>query len=299
MSGAPNQTGFSLLHPDVPAGAYADLVAERSARIAGHRAWTPEDGPMPSIYLGHGAPPLLDDPTWLRELSDWSLSLPKPRGVVVVSAHWENAPLAVSATAAGTPLVYDFGGFHPAYYRLRYATPDATALAGRVVDALPQGLEVHHHAARGLDHGAFIPMMAMYPAADLPVLQVSMPTLRPDALLALGMRLRALRAEGYLVVGSGFLTHWMGGFATGAPLEVLPGFNADFDSWAAELLHAGDVEGLMDFARAPGAAYAHRTVEHFAPLFVALGAADDPAAPARTVIDGVQLTNSKRSVQLT
>ncbi|QWC86765.1 dioxygenase [Nocardioidaceae bacterium] len=287
------------MNPAVPAGAYADLVAERRTLTAAHRAWTPADGPTPSLYLAHGAPPLLDDPVWLRQLHDWSLSMPKPRGVVVVSAHWENAPLAVAATDAAAPLFYDFGGFHPAYYRLRYPSPDSSDLARRVVGALPQGTEVHQHVARGLDHGAFIPMMAMYPAADVPVLQVSMPSLRPEELLALGRRLRSLRAEGYLVVGSGFLTHWMGGFATGAPLDVLPAFNAEFDAWAAAGLDAGDVDALADFRRAPGVAYAHRTVEHYVPLFVALGAADDAGAPARTVIEGTQLTNSKRSVQLT
>ena len=166
-----------------------------------------------------------------------------------------------------------------------------------MVGSLPKGTEVHQHTRRGLDHGAYIPMMAMYPGADIPVVQVSMPSLDPETLLAFGARLRALRSEGFLVVGSGFLTHWMGGFASGAPWDVLPSFNIDFDSWAAELLEAGDVEGLTRFPQAPGAAQAHRTAEHFAPLFVALGAADDASAPATTMIEGVQLTNSKRSVR--
>ena len=287
-----------IMRPDRPAGAYDDMLAERRDQIAAHRLWTPEDGALPSIYLSHGAPPVLDDPVWLRELSDWSLAMPKPRGVVIVSAHWENAPIAINAVEAGTPLVYDFGGFHPRYYQLQYPTPDAASLADRVVRSLPAGTEVHHHARRGLDHGAFIPLMAMYPAADVPVLQVSMPTLDPASLLQLGSRLRSLRSEGILVVGSGFLTHWMGGFATGAPLHLMPGFNADFDAWAAELLHTGDIDALADFRHAPGATQAHRTVEHFAPLFVTLGAADSPDLPARSVIEGTQLTNSKRSVQI-
>lgn len=126
---------------------------------------------------------------------------------MVVSAHWENAPLAISSAAAGSPLYYDFGGFHPRYCTLQYATPDATTLARRVAAILSGTTEVHQHASRGLDHGAFIPLMAMYPAADVPVIQVSMPSLAPWALLALGQRLRSLRDEGILVIGSGFMTH--------------------------------------------------------------------------------------------
>ena len=92
---------------------------------------------MPALYLGHGAPPLLDDRLWTRELSDWASALPRPRGIVILSAHWEAAPLAISATGAGTPLVYDFSGFPEHYYRMTYSTPDASALASLVRSVLP------------------------------------------------------------------------------------------------------------------------------------------------------------------
>src|SRR3954451_9257977 len=109
--------------------------------------------PMPAVYIGHGAPPLLDDPVWSGQLRDWAEDLPRPTAILIVSAHWESAPLSLSATAAGTPLVYDFGGFDAKYYRMTYRTPDATALARRVAAAMPNNVQVHQHNSRGLDHG--------------------------------------------------------------------------------------------------------------------------------------------------
>ena len=135
-----------LLHPAVPAGAYDDLLARVLPRARAHRDWEPEDGPLPALFVSHGAPPTLDDPRWLDDLFTWAQAMPKPRAIVVVSAHWENAPLAISGAAAGTPLYYDFGGFHPRYYTLRYPTPDATALARRVAATLDDATEVHQHA---------------------------------------------------------------------------------------------------------------------------------------------------------
>ena len=142
---------------------------------------------------------------------------------MVISAHWEQAPVAISGTAAGTPLYYDFSGFHPRYKTLPYATPDATALAQRLVKALPARTTVHEFTDRGLDHGAFIPLMAMYPAADIPVVQLSMPSLDPGALLDLGSRLRSLREEGILLLGSGFMTHSFAAFRQPSPRRAYRG----------------------------------------------------------------------------
>jgi hypothetical protein len=166
-----------------------------------------DDTRMPALYLGHGAPPLLDDELWTGQLSAWARELPRPTAILIVSAHWESAPLSLSGSAAGTPLVYDFGGFAPRYYQMTYPTPDAGALARRVAAAMPDTEPVHEHTGRGLDHGAWVPLKVMYPAAEIPVLQLSMPTMDPGRLLALGRRLRPLRDEGVLVIGSGFLTH--------------------------------------------------------------------------------------------
>jgi 4,5-DOPA dioxygenase extradiol len=139
----------------------------------------------------------------------------------------------------------------------------------------------------------------MYPAADIPVLQMSLPTLDPARLLELGRRLRPLRAEGVLIVGSGFLTHGLPFLRDWRPDAPAPGWSADFDAWAADALSRGAVDELLDFHhRAPGMPYAHPTVEHFAPLFVTLGAATDPEAPPLQTIDGFFLGLSKRSFQV-
>jgi 4,5-DOPA dioxygenase extradiol len=259
---------------------------------------TPPDR-MPALYLGHGAPPLLDDVLWRGQLESWSAGLPRPSAILIVSAHWESAPVMLSATAPGTPLVYDFGGFAQRYYEMTYATPDAGAFATRVAGMMPDTEPVHQHPSRGLDHGAWVPLKIMYPDADIPVLQMSLPTSDPARLLELGRRLRPLRDEGVLVIGSGFLTHglpFLREFRVDAPA---PGWSSDFDLWAAEALARGDVDELAAYgSKAPGMPYAHPTVEHLVPLFVTLGAATDPGTPGEQVVDGYWMGLSKRSLQV-
>ncbi|HQR26985.1 MAG TPA: class III extradiol ring-cleavage dioxygenase [Nocardioides sp.] len=252
---------------------------------------------MPALYIGHGAPPLLDDPVWSGQLAGWAQDLPRPQAVLIVSAHWESAPLSLSAQ--GVELVYDFGGFAPKYYRMRYDTPDASALAARVAALMPDTEPVHQHASRGLDHGAWVPLTIMYPAADVPVVQMSMPTHDPARLMAIGERLRPLRDEGVLIIGSGFLTHGLPFLTEWRIDAAVPGWSADFDAWAAEALARGDVDALAAYrSKAPGLPYAHPTVEHYTPLFVTLGAATDPTQPGTQVIDGFWMGLSKRSLQV-
>jgi 4,5-DOPA dioxygenase extradiol len=290
----------SLFDPAVPAGAFDTFLPDASAASARQRPWTPEDGALPALYLSHGAPPLFDDPVWMRQLFSWAQSMPKPKAILIVSAHWESAPLSLSSTQAHTTPVYDFGGFARRYYSMRYDTPDAGDLARQVLAVLPDGETVHEHRGRGLDHGAWVPLKVMYPNADIPVLQMSLPTQDPARLLALGARLRALRDEGVLVVGSGFMTHGLP-FLTREMVtaNAVPTWSADFDAWAAEALASGDVEELCGYrSKAPGMPYAHPTVDHYIPLFITLGAATDPAAPAATTIDGYMMGLSKRSFQV-
>ena len=159
---------------------------------------------MPALYLSHGAPPLVDDALWTDQLARWARDLPRPRAVLVVSAHWESAPLMLGATATGVPLTYDFTGFPQRYYRTRYPSPGAPGLAAQVAALMPDHEPVAHQPNRGLDHGAYVPLTVMYPDADIPVLQISMPTLAPERLLELGRRLQPLREQGVLIIGSGF-----------------------------------------------------------------------------------------------
>jgi 4,5-DOPA dioxygenase extradiol len=227
-------------------------------------------GRMPVIFAAHGAPMLLDDALWMGELAAWARSLPRPKAILVVSAHWEERPATLGATTR-VPLLYDFYGFPEKYYRLQYPAPGAPELAIRVRDLLrQQGIASTTDAERGLDHGAFVPLLAMYPEADLPVLQLSLPGLIPAELLALGAALAPLRDEGVLILGSGFITHNMRyAFVPGTPVWA-----REFDGWAREQLARLDLDALADFrARAPGAELALPTWEHYAPVLVSAAAA--------------------------
>ena len=289
----------SVMTPDVPGSALDVFLRDIAPTAVDRSLWTPAHDPMPALYVSHGAPPVFDDAHWIDQLFGWAHKLPTPRAILIVSAHWESAPAMLSATGARTPLVYDFGGFAQRYYSERYETPDASALAARVAALFPDTEPLHAHPNRGLDHGAWVPLKVMYPFGDVPVLQLSLPTNAPDTLLDLGRRLRELRSEGVLIIGSGFMTHGLQ-FATREMFyeNHIPGWSSEFDAWAAEALARGDVETLADFNSAPGMPYAHPTVEHFTPLFITLGAATDPEAATLTVIDDFQFGFSKRSVQV-
>jgi 4,5-DOPA dioxygenase extradiol len=252
---------------------------------------------MPAIYLGHGAPPLLDDQLWVAELAAWAAALPRPSAVLMVSAHWQQGPAAtLGATEAGVPLIYDFYGFPDRYYEARYPAPPAPHLAQRVAELAGGERPVAHEPGRGLDHGAYVPLVAMYPDAEVPVLQVSLPPLDPERLLELGARLRPLRDEGVLIIGSGFMTHGLPYLREFVLDASPPDWSEDFDQWVAATLERRDRAALSAFRDVPSTRYAHPTVEHFVPLFVALGAAQ-PGAPMTTPISGYWLGLSKRSVQ--
>ncbi len=250
----------------------------------------------PALYLSHGAPPLADDAVWTEQLAAWSKELPKPKAVLVVSAHWEEAPLAIGATQT-VPLYYDFWGFPQHYYEVQYRAPGAPELASMVRKLIPGAVDVPD---RGLDHGAYVPLVEMYPAADVPVLQISMPTLDPGRLLEIGRKLAPLRDEGILIIGSGFFTHNLRGMNISAGFDsVPPKWSSEFDEWGVERLNAGDIDSLADFLnKSPSGREAHPRTEHFAPLFVTLGAAEADLATQRTVIEGFWGGLSKRSIQL-
>ncbi|MEE3849016.1 class III extradiol ring-cleavage dioxygenase [Gordonia sp. LSe1-13] len=251
----------------------------------------------PTLFLSHGAPPLVDSALWVEQLTELARTLSRPTAILVVSAHWEAAPLTIGSTDPSTPLTYDFWGFPDRFYRTTYWSPGAGALAARIAAMMPDGepVAIDHH--RRLDHGAYVPLTVMYPEADIPVLQISLPTLEPERLLDLGRRLAPLRDEGVLIIGSGFTTHGLPYLTDRRPEATPPGWSAEFDAWAHERFAAGDVEALLDFRnRAPGMPYAHPTIEHFAPLFVALGASDDVEQRPDQAIDGFWMGLAKRSV---
>ena len=252
---------------------------------------------MPVIFAAHGAPILLDDATWIAELADWAKNMPKPDSVLMVSAHWEERPTTLGATVT-VPLVYDFYNFPQRYYETKYPAPGAPRLAQRVRELLgKRGIASASDARRGLDHGAYVPLVAMYPAADVPVLQVSMPGLVPQELFELGRALAPLRDEGVLIFGSGFLTHNMQyAFRRGTP-----SWAQEFDSWAADALTRFAVDALLGFqSRAPAANVALPTWEHYAPVLVAAGAAAEERPRVKFPITGFWMDGAftRRSVQL-
>ena len=251
---------------------------------------------MPALYIGHGAPMLLDDPLWTSQLRDVAKNIEKPKAILIVSAHWESEPVTLSNPSANAALVYDFSGFDRKFYEMAYNSPDATELSNLIASVLPD-TEPVHQSDRGLDHGAWVPLKVMYPDADIPVVQMSMPTSDPAKLLALGKRLQPLRDQGVLIIGSGFMTHGLRYLQDWSSEAVAPTWSSDFDMWAAEALEKGDVDSLANFRElAPGMPYAHPTLEHFTPLFITLGAATNSDASPQTLIDGYFLGLSKRSI---
>jgi len=253
-------------------------------------------GHMPVIFAAHGAPMLLEDETWMTQLASWANAMPRPESILMVSAHWEHRPTTLGATRT-VPLVYDFYGFPEHFYRTRYPAKGAPSLAERVRDLLSKKeIARTDDPERGLDHGAYVPLVAMYPNADVPVLQVSMPRLHPRELFELGRALAPLREEGVLIFGSGFLTHNMRyAFRPGTPAWA-----REFDVWAEDALSRFDVDALLDFQRrAPAADMALPTWEHYAPVLVAAGAAADAPVKATFPITGWWMDGAftKRSVQ--
>ena len=251
---------------------------------------------MPAIFAAHGAPILLDDDVWIGELASWAKAMPRPESILMISAHWEERPTTLGATRT-VPLVHDFYGFPEQYYRTKYDAPGAPELAVRVRDLLRgKGIACADDPGRGLDHGAYVPLVAMYPAADVPVLQMSMPRLDAGELLELGRALAPLRDEGVLVFGSGFLTHNMAyAFRPG-----VPSWAREFDRWAEDALSRLDTEALVDFRnRAPASRTALPTWEHYAPVLVAAGAVADERPRVSFPITGYWMDGAftKRSVQ--
>lgn len=250
---------------------------------------------MPAIFLAHGSPFLLDDELWTSELKSWAQNMPRPRAILMISAHWEERPITLGATTT-VPLVYDFFGFPEKYYRVQYPAPGAPELAQRIRELLGKD-GVQDDPERGLDHGAYIPLKAMYPLADIPVLQMSIPTQDPKGLLELGRALAPLRKEGVLVMGSGFLIHNLRLFSF-RPIEA-PAWAYEFDHWAEEIFQRKDADALLDYrSKAPAVSIALPTHEHFIPSIVTMGAAQDSDRVTFPITGFVGGPHTKRSVQV-
>ena len=230
---------------------------------------------LPSLYISHGSPMLALEPGASGPaLAGLATRLPRPRAVLVQSAHWESDELLVSGNSQPDTW-HDFHGFPPRLYEVQYPAAGDRQLAGEIVEHLQRsGLQSRLDTQRPRDHGVWVPLSLLYPHADIPVLQISLPTRRGAAFqLQVGQALADLRAEGVLLIGSGSITHNLGQLDWQAgPDRVLPWAQA-FRDWMVEKLAAADVPSLLDYrAQAPFAVRSHPTEEHLLPLFFAMGA---------------------------
>lgn len=229
------------------------------------------DQVFPSVFVSHGAPTIAFGVSAARRfLAGLGDSLGRPRAVVCISAHWETeAPAVTGATAPET--IHDFFGFPEPLYQLRYPAPGAPDVAARVAGLLEdQGYACETVPDRGLDHGAWIPLMLMYPTADVPVIQLSVQTdLGPGYHYRVGQALAPLRQESILVLGSGGAVHNLHFFQAGG-VDV-PDWALQFDDWLADAVAQGAAADLINY-RSPVGAMAHPTDEHYLPLLAALGA---------------------------
>lgn len=234
------------------------------------------NAPFPLLFVSHGAPMFAIEPGLAGpRLAQVGRELPRPDAIVVLSPHWmtRGEVLVTASTAPAT--IHDFGGFPDALYQLSYPAPGAPALAGHIVDLLQAaGWQSRLDAQRGLDHGAWVPLLYLAPEADIPVVQVSMPaSLDTHQAWKLGDALKPLRDMNVLIVASGSLTHNLYEFR-GAN-RVSAAYVDAFAAWTAQTLQDGNTGQLLDFKQyAPSAERAHPTDEHFLPLLIAL--ADRP-----------------------
>lgn len=234
---------------------------------------------MPSLFVSHGAPTYSIEPGLAgAQLGEIGRLLGKPQAIVVVSPHWMTRSVEITATEH-PQTIHDFGGFPRALYDLRYPAPGVPALALHIQQLLASSdIPAHLDTRRGLDHGAWVPLLHLYPDANIPTLQVSLPfDIDEHSAFALGRALRPLAAEGALIIGSGSLTHNLYEFRMSETEGSAAAYALEFSAWVRQAVLNGDMDSLLQTLQfAPHASRAHPTAEHFLPLLVAAGAAHSP-----------------------
>lgn len=230
---------------------------------------------FPSLFISHGSPMLALEPGASGPaLKRLAANLLRPKAIVLVSAHWESRELLVASSPAPETW-HDFGGFPPALFAVQYPAPGDPVVAAQVARRLSEaGLPARLDPTRPFDHGAWVPLSLMYPQADIPVVQVSLPSQGGPALQqAVGQALAGLREEGILLIGSGSITHNLRELDWHAGPESITPWAKAFRDWMVERLQAADEPALLDYRRqAPHAQRNHPSDEHLLPLYFARGA---------------------------
>lgn len=229
---------------------------------------------FPSLFVSHGSPMMaLEDSRARRFLCKLGEEIGRPEAIIIASAHWE-APRLAFTTAERLPTIHDFGGFPQALRDCQYTppgAPDAVAKAAGLLQAA--GMTAYAEPVRGVDHGTWVPLMLMYPDADIPVAQISIETaLGAARQLEIGRALAPLRDDGVLVIGSGNITHNLREMNRAEPDGEGHDWVVEFGNWVADALAAGLIDELIAWEKAPHARRSHPSDEHFLPLFTALGA---------------------------
>ena len=248
---------------------------------------------MPSLFVSHGNPMAALDAENANEYRIWGKQLPKPKAILIFSAHWEEKDLIFGETINHNQLVYDFYGFPDPLYQLQYPAPGAPWLKDQISELLGQAISQQQ---RGLDHGVWVPLLHIWPEADIPILQMSLPTrYNNEALVELGKRLAPLREQGIMIIGAGTLTHNLRKGLSGK-FTTPPNWVTEFDEWVANALLTKR-EDLLNWEHAPYAEMNHPSKEHFRPLLITVGAASAEESIAFPITGYDMQVFSKLSVQ--
>ena len=250
---------------------------------------------QPILFVSHGAPLLAIDQQRAAPLQRLASELETPRGILVVSAHWEATPISIGSTQT-LPLIYDFGGFPQALYEVQYPAPGAPDLAQDIVDILGEE-HIKRNERRGLDHGTWTPLVHLFPHADIPVLQISLPSNLPASdIFKIGQYLAPLADDGYLIMGSGNMTHNLRAIQPdGSGPQA---FAQEFDDWGRDVLVRQDFDTLLNYQHtAPAFTHNHPTQEHWLPLIFTAGAATTKQRDITFPVTGFEFGNlSRRTV---
>ena len=274
-------------------GAAATLALHRPASLQtalGVLQDLPSTDPLPVVFVGHGTPFSIIDPNvWTAEWTRIGTTLPRPAAILMVSAHWLTEGASLVTVSAAPPMNYDIVGFPRAVYEFKYPAPGHPAVAREVERVLQGQTHVRGDTSWGLDHGTGLPLKYMFPAADIPVLQLSVDYGRPPAFhYELAKRLRTLRSKGVLIIGSGNVVHNLGERGGTGVTETPRDWAVEFDRRMASAVASGRHADAVDFLSLGSLAkQAHPTHDHFLPFLYALGLVE-PGGPAQTFCEGFQ-----------